>query len=107
MNIVFKNQLLIDLFEGKRTYYYKQFSSNQSILKKFRSTLVIIENIEKLSELYNYPGFHYEKLKGNLNMYSSIRLNKKYRLIFREVNSNFHFGIVDTLEIIEISNNYS
>jgi proteic killer suppression protein len=97
VNIVFKNQLLIDLFEGKRTYYYKQFSSNPSILKKFRSTLVIIENIEKLSELYNYPGFHYEKLKGNLNMYSSIRLNKKYRLIFREVHSNFDFEIVDTL----------
>ena len=106
MNIVFKNQLLIDLFEGKRTYH-KQFSFNPSIVKKFRSTLVIIENIEKLSQLYNYPGLHYEKLKGNLNMYSSIRLNKKYRLIFREVHSNLDFGIVDTLEIIEISNHYS
>ncbi len=40
-------------------------------------------------------------------MYSSIRLNKKYRLIFREVHSNLDFGIVDTLEIIEISNHYS
>lgn len=106
MNIVFKNQLLIDLFDGKITHH-KQFRSNPSIVKKFRTTLVIIENIEKLSQLYNFPGLHYEKLKGNLNMYSSIRLNKKYRLIFREVHSNLDFGIVDTLEIIEISNHYS
>jgi proteic killer suppression protein len=106
VNIVFKNQLLIDLFEGKRTYN-KQYRSNPGIEKKFRSALVIIENIEKLSELYNYPGLHYEKLKGNLNMYSSIRLNKKYRLIFREVHTNLDFGIVNTLESIEISNHYS
>jgi proteic killer suppression protein len=106
VNIVFKDQLLIDLFDGKKTYH-KQFRSNPSIVKKFQSTLVIIKNIEKLSQLYNYPGLHYEKLKGNLNMYSSIRLNKKYRLIFREVHSNLDFGIVDTLEIIEISNHYS
>jgi plasmid maintenance system killer protein len=38
-------------------------------------------------------------------MYSSIRLNKKYRLIFREVYNRLDF--VDTLEIIEISNHYS
>ena len=40
-------------------------------------------------------------------MYSSIRLNKKYRLIFREVHTNLEFGIVNTLESIEISNHYS
>ena len=106
MNIVFKDQLLIDLYDGTRTYH-NQFRSNPGIIKKFRSALVIIQNIEKLSQLFNYPGLHYEKLKGNLNMYSSIRLNKKYRLIFREVHNNLDFGIVDTLEITEISNHYS
>lgn len=106
MNIYFKSQILFDLYEGRGTTN-KQFRSIPYIVKKFQLVVVIIINIEKLSDLYSYPGLRYEKLKGNLNMYSSIRLNKKYRLIFREVHSNLDFGIVDTLEIIEISNHYS
>lgn len=106
MNIVFKNKLLLDLYEGKRISN-KQFISNPIIVKKFQSALQIIKNIEKLNEIYYFPGLKYEKLKGNLNMYSSIRLNKKFRLIFREVKSLLDQEIVDSIEIIEISNHYS
>jgi len=106
VHIYFKSQILFDLYEG-RGMAKKQFRSIPSIIKKFQGVIVIFKNIEKISELYSFPGLHYEKLKGNLNIYSSIRINKKYRLIFREVHSNLDFGIVDTLEIIEISNHYS
>ena len=106
VEIIFKSQILFDLYEG-RVVTKKQFSSIPMVVKKFQSVIVIFKNIEKLADLYMYPGLHYEKLKGNLNRYSSIRLNKKYRLIFREVQSNIEPGIVDTLELIEISNHYS
>lgn len=104
MNIVFKNQMLADLYDGKRINN-KLFRSNPVLIKKYQIVLLFIKSIENVSQLNTYPGFHYEKLKGNLNMYSSIRLNKKYRLIFREVYNRLDF--VDTLEIIEISNHYS
>jgi proteic killer suppression protein len=106
VDINFKSQILFDLYEG-RGITKKQFRSIPSIVKKYQQIIVIFKIIEKISDLHSYPGLHYEKLKGNLKMYSSIRLNKKYRLIFREVHSNLDFGIVDTLEIIEISNHYS
>lgn len=106
MNISFKSKILFDLYEG-RGVTKKQFRSIPSIVKKYQQIIFIFKIIEKISDLYSYPGLHYEKLKGNMNMYSSIRLNKKYRLIFREVHSNLDFGIIDTLEIIEISNHYS
>jgi len=106
VEIIFKSQVLFDLYVGK-VVVKKQFSSIPIVVKKFQSVIVIFKNIEKLTDLYIYPGLHYEKLKGNLNIYSSIRLNRKYRLIFREVQSNIETGIVDTLEIIEISNHYS
>ena len=106
MNIRFKSKILFDLYEG-RGVTKKQFRSIPSIVKKYQQIIFIFKIIKKISDLYSYPGLHYEKLKGNMNMYSSIRLNKKYRLIFREVHSNLDFGIIDTLEIIEISNHYS
>jgi len=106
VEIIFKSQILFDLYEG-RVVPKKHFSSIPMVVKKFQSVIVIFKNIEKLTDLYIYPGLHYEKLKGNLNRYSSIRLNKKYRLIFRELQNNIEPGIVDTLEIIEISNHYS
>lgn len=106
MNIYFKSQILFDLYEG-RGATNKQFRSIPGVIKMFQGVIVIFKIIEKINDLYSYPGLHYEKLKGNLNIYSSIRLNKKYRLIFREVNNNLEATVVGTIEIIEISNHYS
>jgi proteic killer suppression protein len=106
VNIYFKSQILFDLYEG-RGATNKQFRSIPGVIKKYQGVVGIFNIIEKISDLYSFPGLRYEKLKGNLIMYSSIRLNRKYRLIFREVHSNLDFEIVDTLEIIEISNHYS
>ena len=102
MNIYFKSQILFDLYEGSGATK-KQFRSIPGVIKKYQAVVVIFKIIEKISDLYNYPGLHYEKLKGNLNMYSSIRLNKKYRLIFKEIKNSTEASVVDTIEIIEIS----
>ena len=67
MDINFKSQILFDLYEG-RSKTQKQFRSIPSIVKKYQEIIVIFKVIEKMSDLYNYPGLHYEKLKGNLKM---------------------------------------
>jgi len=45
--------------------------------------------------LREFKGYHDEKLAGNLKEYRSSRLNKKWRVVYR----NTHH---DTLEIIEV-----
>lgn len=35
---------------------------------------------------FSPPGNRYEELSGKLNGYSSVRVNKQYRLIFKWVN---------------------
>jgi proteic killer suppression protein len=102
VNIVFKNQMLLDLFEGRISE--KKFKSAPLLVKKFQLAIMKLRMIETVSQIGQYRGFHYEKLKGNLNMYSSIRLDRKYRLIFREVSINQIYSIIDTIEVIEISN---
>ena len=106
MDFTFKNQLLFDLYEGRRTNN-KMFRSNPHLIKRYKLALSKIQKIDNLNQLTQFPGLHYERLRGNLNGYCSIRLDKKYRLIFREVFADYSITIVDSLEIFEISNHYS
>ena len=60
-----------------------------------------------MEQLFQFHGLNYEKLKGNLAGYSSVRINKQYRLIFEEVsNTNEPFEIV-LLKLEEISKHYN
>jgi proteic killer suppression protein len=105
VQIIFKNQLLFDLYEGRKTNN-KIFRSNPKIIKQYHLVLLKLRKVDELHQLKQFRGLKYEYLKGNLKGYSSIRLNGKYRLIFREVNSMDENKIATTLEIIEISNHY-
>jgi toxin HigB-1 len=59
-----------------------------------------------VEQLFQFHGLNYEKLKGNLAGYSSVRINKQYRLIFEEVaNTSKPFEIV-LFKLEEISKHY-
>ncbi len=106
VKIVFRDQLLLDLYSGNKTNN-KQFRSNPNLVQKFLLVISRIRKMDDLNQMKQYPAFRYEKLKGNLDGYSSIRLDRKYRLIFREVYFEYQLNNVKYLEIIEISNHYS
>ena len=106
VQIVFKDQLLLDIYIGNKTNN-KQFRSNPKLVQKFHSVISRIRKLDDFNQIKQYPAFHYERLKGNLLGYSSIRLDRKYRLIFREVYYEYQLNIIKHLEIIEISNHYS
>jgi len=106
VKIVFKDQLLFDLFFGNKTNN-KQFRSNPNLVQKYKSVISRIRKLDDINQIKQYPAFHYERLMGNLLGYSSIRLDRKYRLIFREVYYDYQLNNIKHLEIIEISNHYS
>ena len=106
VKIVFKDQLLLDLYTGNKINN-KQFRSNPNLVQKFQLVISRIRKMDDLNQMKQYPAFRYEKLKGNLVGYSSIRLDRKYRLIFREVYFDYQLNNLKNLEIIEISNHYS
>jgi proteic killer suppression protein len=106
LEIVFKDQLLIDLYIGNKTNN-KQFRSNPNLVQKYKLVIARIRKMDDLYQMKQYPAFRYEKLKGNLFGYSSIRLDKKYRLIFREIYHDYQINTLNHLEIIEISKHYS
>ena len=53
-----------------------------------RRKLRMINNAQNLLDLIVPPSNYLEKLKGNLDSYHSIRINKQWRIIFIYVNGN-------------------
>jgi proteic killer suppression protein len=105
MEISFNNQLLRDLYVGNKTTD-KQFRSNPTLIKQYIKTVKKLESVNKVEQLFQFHGLNYEKLKGNLAGYSSVRINDQYRLIFEEIiNKNEPFEVILFL-LEEISKHY-
>lgn len=60
--------------------------------------LDIINAATTYKDLKSPPGNRYEELEGKLKAYSSIRVNKQYRLIFKWVNGKAHDLYLDPHE---------
>ena len=105
MEIHFNNELLIDLYEGNKVKN-KEFRSNPNLIKQYIKTVNKLRAVAKVEELYQYAGLNYEKLKGNLKGYSSVRINIQYRLIFEEVASNKEPFEIVLFKLEEISKHY-
>ncbi len=105
MEISFNNQLLEDLYVGNKVTD-KLYRSNPALIKQYIKTIKKLQSIEKIEQLFQYAGLNYEKLKGKLSIYSSVRINQQYRLIFQEIaNTKEPFEIV-LLQLEEISKHY-
>lgn len=61
-----------------------------------RRKLRMINNAQNINDLRIPPANHLEKLKGNLEGFYSIRINKQWRIIFKwENDSAFEVKIAD------------
>ncbi len=68
----------------------------QSIQNVARRKLRMINNSHNINDLRIPPANHLERLKGNLKGYYSIRINDKYRIIFKWKSKDaFETKIID------------
>ncbi len=86
----FKCKYTEQIFNGK---YQKRFSQAVNIVGK--------RKLDMLDASYDWEDLkiplsnHFEALKGDLKDFYSIRINKKYRIIFRFENSNAYDVYID------------
>ena len=82
---------MIRSFRDKETenIYNGNFSKKlpSSIQKTALRKLIMLNGSNSLNDLRIPPSNHLEKLIGNLDGYYSIRINEKYRLIFKLDNN--------------------
>lgn len=55
-----------------------------------RRKLRMLNNAQTLNDLRIPPANRLEKLKGDLKGFHSIRINEKWRIVFKWSNSNIH-----------------
>ena len=92
----FKTKKLADLYQ-KGTGPYPQ-----PVIKAFAKKIFLIKNAKDEGDLRALKSNHFEKMRGKKDQYS-IRLNSKYRLIFKLLKD----GSCKIVLIEEISNHYS
>ena len=104
LQVVFKDQELADLFEGKKV---KLFRSNPQLVKQYVKVVNKLKSAPNIETLYQIGSLNYEALSGDKKGYSSVRINGQYRLIFEEIREEEEPFNVKVIAIEEISNHYS
>ena len=74
----FKDKETENIYNG---IFSKRFPTN--IQKVALRKLIMLNSSNSLNDLRIPPSNHLEKLTGNLDGYYSIRINDKYRVIFK------------------------
>lgn len=103
MEIEFLNEELAQYYEGNKVKN-KELKSNKNLQKLFIKTIDRLKILENIEDMYLFNSLNYEKLTGNLQGKSSVRVDIKYRIIFEEkADENEKITI---LNIEELSNHY-
>lgn len=56
---------------------------DKTVIVKFKRTLKVLNNAKDVGDLKNLRGLNFEALKGNWKGYHSVRVDYKYRLVFK------------------------
>lgn len=104
MQVTFEKDYLRELYENGKTSDKKHRFQEQIIRKYIRVVDLMVE-LTNVMELARYGGLHYEHLHGDKKGTSSVRVNKQYRIEFREIVEDGK-TIAEIVNITELSNHY-
>ena len=84
MIVAFEQEYLRELYEdgkasGKKHHFQPQ------IVRKYTRTIDLMKQLPNVMGLTQYGGLHYEVLHRDKEGLSSVRVNDRYRIEFREV----------------------
>ncbi len=104
MIVTFEEVYLQELYEyGKTSDQKHRFQPD--IVKRYQRCIDYLLDAIKVEDLFFINSLNYEKLKGDKQGISSIRVNNKYRIEFT-VRDSAEEPIVTVCNVIELSNHY-
>lgn len=76
-----------------------------SIIRRYTDVINIMISVDNVLGLFKYKSLRYEKMSGNKDGISSVRVNDQYRIEFTE---DYEDGqtVASICNIIELSNHY-
>ena len=94
MIVSFGDDGTADLYHGRITNRVRRFPTNVKRLAVRK--LDVLNAADRLEDLREPPGNRLEALKGDLAGYYSIRVNDRWRIIFRwEDNNAYDVSVTD------------
>lgn len=114
MEIVTENEDLKELLETGRSSKKELRNLQKGTIKGFVKAVMILRAEDSVEGLYKYRGLNYERLKGRLKEYESVRCDSRYRLIFKSSLKKsldkdvqiIQEQIITEVKLIKISDHY-
>lgn len=104
MIVTFQKDYLKELYKDGQASDKKHRFPPQ-IVKKYTRIIDLMMEQKNVMGLTKYNGLNYEHLHGDKEGYSSVRVNKQYRLEFKEILEGDK-TIAEMVNITELSNHY-
>ena len=104
MLVVFEKENLKDLYVSGRCDD-KSHRYQPHIISKYARIIKLMCAQDDVLSLMKYSSLHYEKLKGDKEGLSSVRINKQYRIEFEEIMESGK-NKATICNIVSISNHY-
>jgi len=83
----------------------KKYRFQPSVIKQFIKTINKLRAAPDLNSLFKLHSLNYEYLKDDLKGFESVRVNDKYRIIFKSRKENNEI-VINICRIYELSNHY-
>jgi len=104
MIITFEKDYLREIYQTGKTAD-KKHRFQPSIIRKYIRIIDIMINQPNVLALKKFNALNYEKMKGDMNGLSSVRVNDQYRIEFEEETIDEH-TIATICNITELSKHY-
>ena len=105
MKVEFEKEYLRELYDTGKTTDKKHRYQPQVVNGYLKCVKALID-AEKIEELFTYNSLCYEKLKGDKKGLSSLRINNRYRLEFRETVNPNNILEIGICSLVDITNHY-
>ena len=104
MQIVFQKEYLSELYyNGKSSDKKHRFQPD--IVKRYTHVINTLISANGIEDLFPLRSLNYEKLEGDMKGYESVRVNDKYRVIFRSEKIESE-QLITVCNIIDLTNHY-
>ena len=105
MEVRFEKDYLQELYETGTTTDKKHRFQPQ-VVNGYLKCIKALDESMRIEDLFRYHALHYEKLKGDKQGFSSLRINNQYRLEFRELVNPNNILEVEICSLVDITNHY-
>lgn len=105
MIIKFEKKYLSELYyDGKCSDKKHRFQPQ--VIKGYLKCVIALEETQRIEDLFRYNALNYERLSGDKSGLSSLRINNRYRLEFREVVNPDNEPVITVCSLVDITNHY-